>query len=58
MTELARTLRKNKTYDQIKSDVTFRKWMLSGLRDRNAQVWILNFWLDTYWKPRLRSERG
>jgi hypothetical protein len=58
MTGLARELRSNKTYDQIKNDATFRKWMLTGLRDRDAQAWILNFWLDTYWQPAYAASGG
>lgn len=51
MTRLANGLRSGKKYDQIKSNATFRKWMLEGLRRKAAQQWILEYWLDTYWEP-------
>ncbi|MHC2303397.1 hypothetical protein [Rhizobium mongolense] len=58
MTQLASSLRKGKTYDQIKSDATFRKWMLHGLRSKDAQQWVLNYWLDTYWEPAYAASGG
>ncbi|MDR6670209.1 hypothetical protein [Rhizobium sp. 1399] len=58
MTELAQGLRKGRTYAQIKSDATFRKWMLHGLRYKDAQQWVLNYWLDTYWEPAYAASGG
>jgi hypothetical protein len=53
--KLAQELRVGKKYDQIKNDVVFRKWMLEGLRQRDAQEWILDYWLDTFWTPALAA---
>ncbi|WP_027993914.1 hypothetical protein [Sinorhizobium meliloti] len=51
MATLAEGLRHKKVYDQIKTDATFRKWMLQGLRRIEAQQWILEYWLTSFWEP-------
>ncbi|ESY17064.1 hypothetical protein [Mesorhizobium sp. LNJC391B00] len=56
--KLARDLRAGKKYDQVKTNAVFRKWMLEGLRRRDAQEWILTSWLDTFWVPAYRASNG
>ncbi|TAW04058.1 hypothetical protein ELI20_36965 [Rhizobium ruizarguesonis] len=58
MRQLAGKLRTGTKYDQVKSNATFRNWMLEGLRHKDAQEWILNDWLDTYWTPAYRASNG
>lgn len=58
MKNLANGLRTGMKYDQIKTDATFRKWMLEGLRKKDSQAWILDYWLDTYWEPAYKASSG
>lgn len=58
MKKIANSLRSGKKYDQIKSNAIFRKWMLEGLRRKDAQKWVLEYWLDTYWEPAYRASGG
>ncbi|UIJ83153.1 hypothetical protein [Rhizobium leguminosarum] len=58
MSNLAHRLRTGTKYDQVKANAIFRKWMLEGLRHKDAQEWILNYWLDTYWVPAYAASGG
>lgn len=58
MKQIASNLRNGQKFDQIKSNATFRKWMREGLRRKDAQKWILEYWLDTYWEPSYRASAG
>jgi len=58
MKQLAEDLRRNTKYDEIKTNRTFLKWMRDGLRRRDAQVWVLEFWLDNYWEPALQASKN
>ena len=58
MTQIADSLRDSKKYDQVKSDATFGKWMLEGLRRKDAQQWVLEHWLDAFWAPAYRASAG
>lgn len=58
MQGLAYDLRHGKKYDQVKANHIFQKWMLHGLRQHDAQVWILESWLDDYWTPAYRASHG
>lgn len=56
--QIASGLRSGKKYDEIKTDATFGKWMREGLRLKDAQRWILEYWLDTYWEPAYSASAG
>jgi hypothetical protein len=54
-TEIAKQLGPNFAFAQVRDDPVFRKWMLSGLRQKDSQRWILEKWLEWYWDPALKA---
>lgn len=58
MKQLADDLRHQTKYDDVKANATFQKWMREGLRQRDAQTWVLEYWLSHYWEPALAASKN
>jgi hypothetical protein len=46
---LADSLEKSTTYDQIKTNPTFLIWMKNGLHQKEAQRWMIEYWINNTW---------
>ncbi len=55
---MAAKLRDGYAFAAFDTDPTFRKWMLQGLRQKDAQFWIMEHWLTKYWDPALKAADG
>lgn len=56
--KMAAKLPDGSAFAAFDTDPTFRKWMVQGLRQKDAQFWIMEHWLTKYWDPALKAADG
>lgn len=53
MSAIASKLRTGGTFDQVRSGQVFLQWIKLSLQQRDGQRWLLEEWLNRYWRPSL-----